>query len=116
MRNELTRFELERISTGLALEIGGRASSNLARNQSSRSSWEEDYGQSRSLPWMASTRLSGGGSWNSDGDSSPVRKDRVDRARGFPGQALWRSVKASLCPGTMVFVVCLAIATFIVLV
>lgn len=116
MRNELTRFELERISTGLALEIGGRASSHLARNKSPRSSWEEDYGQSRSLPWMGTAGLSGGGSWHSDGDGGPDRKDGVAYGDRRPRQTLWRRMMMALCPGTRVFVVCLAVATFIAVV
>lgn len=101
-----------RAAAALALELPNRMAGYAPR----REGFLRDYGQGRQTPNVASTRLSGGGSWNSDGYSSPVRKDRLDRARGFPGQALWRSVKASLCPGTMVFVVCLAIATFIALV
>ena len=40
----------------------------------------------------------------------------MDRPRRVSGQALWRSMSETLCPGSKVFIACVAITTFIVMV
>lgn len=101
-----------RAAAALALELPNR----MAGHAPGRQGFQRDYGQGRRTPDLGATRLSGGGSWHSDGDRSPVGENRLDRSRSVPGQTLWGKVKSSLCPGTMFFVVCLAITTFIVVV
>ena len=111
----MTDARLSRIAAELAMDAGYREA--VASPRMSRpNSWGKDYSPQRRRPSVDAARSHDGLGWGGDGAGGDLRQDRVDRARSFPGQALWRSVKASLCPGTMVFVVCLAIATFIVLV
>lgn len=115
MRNELTRFELERISTGLAMDAGYRASAYPPRVPGP-AAWSQDYGPQRRRPAVEPARSHDGLGWGGDGAGRDRGQDRVDDPRSFPGQALWQQVMAALCPGTRVFCVCLAIATFIVVV
>lgn len=81
-----------------------------------RSAWRDDYGPERRTPDVGSARLADGGGWNIDGGRGPIREGRlVDRDRRSR-PSLWRKVTAGLCPGTMVFVVCVGIVTFIAVV
>lgn len=103
---------LARAAAELALVLPGRMASDAARGDG----FLRDYGQGRRTPNLGATRLSGGGSWHSDGDGGPDRKDGVDYGDRRPRQTLWRQMMMALCPGTRVFVVCLAVATFIAVV
>lgn len=108
---------LSRVASALAYEMDAGRGKPLREPPGANSTpWSQDYGQGRRTPDVGAQTLHGGGSWHSDGAGGDLGQGRVVHAWSFPGQALWRTMMAALCPGTRVFVVCLAIATFIVVV
>ena len=111
----MTDAQLSRVAAELAMDAGYRASAYPPRVPGP-AAWSQDYGPQRRRPAVEPARSHDGLGWGGDGAGRDRGQDRVDDHRSFPGQALWQRVMAALCPGTRVFCVCLAIATFIVVV
>lgn len=103
---------LTRAAAELALAIPGR----MAPHAPGRESFQRDYGPQRRKPNLEASRFHDSWGWDSDGDRGNLRKSRVDNSYRGSNPTLWGQVRATLCPGTMVFVVCVAITTFIVVV
>lgn len=108
---------LARASAALALELPDRMAGHAPRR---KNAWEEDYGTRRRAPAVDAARSAHSFSGDSHGDRNPVRKDRPDFSRNDDPQnrrqGLWRAVRAEFCPGTLVFLACLAVTAFIVVV
>lgn len=111
----MTDARLAGVAAALAMDVERRATHYLPPG-TGPGAWQQDYGPQRRASAMGTAGLSGGGSWHSDGDSGPDRKDGVDDRDRRSRQTLWRQMMMALCPGTRVFVVCLAVATFIAVV
>jgi len=107
---------LARAAAELALALPGR----MAPHAPGRESFQRDYGQGRRTPQVVGARLAD--DWRGDYPRarSPVGEVGPDRRRDRLSQgarpSLWQQVMAALCPGTRVFIACLAVATFIVVV
>jgi hypothetical protein len=108
---------LARAAAELALDLSGRMAPDAPGR---KGTWEKDYGWVRPIPQVAPARLADDWSgdypraWRSVGEVRPYRS-RYAVAKGYC-QTLRREIAAALCPGTRIFVACVAIATFICLV
>lgn len=80
------------------------------------SSWADDYGKTRKVPSVGTTGYDAGDSRNRDGIRNSDGESWTYRRVFNIARGLWREMNAELCPGTKVFVVCVGLVAFIIVV